>query len=114
MEVDTLLNKLLNWSLRLDIGVTVCLQVSNIRDRNIQKPKNNIRALLIYYHDVVGPNNNDCQRNAKEDNEDDNGRFLCAGDGHIEALNCWVDARIVIVEEELGVIEDKAVVVEII
>lgn len=114
MEVDSLLNKLLNWSLRLDIGVTVGLQISNIRDRDIQKPKNYIWALLIYYHDVVGPNNHDCQGNTKEDYEDDDGRFLCAVDGHIEALNCWVDAHIVIVEEELGVIEDKAVVVKII
>lgn len=114
MEVYSLLNKFLDRSLCLDIGVTVGLQVSNIRNGYIQKPKDNIWALLIYYHDVVGPNNHDCQGYAEEDDEDYDCRFLCAGDGHVEAFKGWVDACVVVVEEELGVVEDEAVVIEII
>ena len=114
MEIDAFLNKLLHWSLCLDIGIAIGLKVGNIRDGNIQKPKNNIRTFLIDYHDVVGPNNHYYQGDTDEDDEDNYCRFLGAIDGHIEALKRWVYAGVVVVEEELGVVEDEAVVVEVI
>ena len=112
MEVDAFLDKFLDWSLRLDVGVAVGLQVSDIGDGNIQEPKDNIRALLVDYHDVVGPNDHDCQGYAEEDGEDDDGWLCGAGDRHCEALKRRVDASVVVMEEEFGVVEDEAVVVE--
>lgn len=114
MEVDALLYKLLHRSLCLNISIAVGLQVSNIGDGNIQKPKNYIRTFLIDYHDVEGPNNHDCQGHTEEYDKYDYCRLLCAVYGHIEALKSWVNTGVIVVEEELGVIENEAVVIEVV
>ncbi len=113
MKIDPLLNKLLDWSMIFNVRVAICLQVSDICKRDVEKPKDDVRALAVDGHDIVGPKYHNHKRNKEEQSKYYYRSIITGIYRQFKLRYCRVNTVIEVVKHQFSLVGKETLIIKV-